>query len=125
MGAEWLGPLVGGLGLGSILTSLIQGLISQKTERRKNALNEKKEAYIGLLSAYRNLAISYSNEKAKDYAYWLARATLVGAPEVIVAGQSIIDTAPGSEERANAQNNLFKTMRDDLGIDIRALTVKK
>ncbi|MCA1990254.1 MAG: hypothetical protein LDL07_14115 [Desulfarculus sp.] len=125
MGTEWIGPLVGGLGLGSILTSLVQGIISKKTEQRKYALNEKKEAYVGLLSAYRDLAISHSSEKAKEFAYWRARLTLVGSPEVINAVDEIMESGSGSPERSSAQHNLFKTMRDDLGVDKRELSTHK
>lgn len=106
---------VGGV-LGSILTTLIQSWLNRSATIKSRNFKEKKEAYIGLLDAYHQAAITKSNENAKNFAYWQIRCDLVAPLEVRNAIQNIIDTNQDYVLRELAEIKLKKVLRKDLGI---------
>lgn len=76
--------------------------------------NERKEAFDGLLKAYTALAEGWTNEKAKHFAYWEARAQLVSSPDVAEAITQLKASDPGGYDRTKAHDNLIASMRRDL-----------
>ena len=112
---EWVLTLIGGLGIGSLLTSLITHVITRRATTTDRWYQEKREAYLGLLTSLREAAVCPSNENAKTYALWQMRCDLFGSPAVSKYAQRMIDTTnEPREERADALRNLIEAMKLDL-----------
>ena len=103
-----------GLGVGSILTTIIQFCFKTKSEKRERLYQEKKKSYIGLLNALHTAAVAPSERHAKEYALWQMRCDLVGSEEVIKAAADIAETLPGTKERHKFFEMLISSMRKDL-----------
>lgn len=109
-------PLLTAFGLGSIVTALVQAWLSNRSKRDERNFHEKKDAYIGLLEAYRQAAVEGTDEAAKNFAYWQMRCELV-APEVVRnAIERIIETNADRQRRAIAHEDSKSALRADLGI---------
>ena len=80
---QWVFPLFGGLGLGSLLTTFVQSLLNKKSALEYRAFIEKREAYVGLQQAIFNAAVVHNDETAMAYGYWEGRVEMVGSPMVI------------------------------------------
>ncbi|MES1989639.1 MAG: hypothetical protein V4441_01655 [Pseudomonadota bacterium] len=63
---EWALTLIGGLGVGSLLTTLLSHWIAQKSSNRELLYKEKRETYLGLLEALQRAPVGYSNENSKE-----------------------------------------------------------
>lgn len=112
---EWLLPLIGGLGFGSLLTSVATHFMTRRASVRDRYYHEKREAYLGLLSALHEAAVRPSDEHAKAYALWQTHCELFGSPDVVKFAQQIVDTNDSPRpERNLAFENLLKAMRSDL-----------
>lgn len=57
---KWLLPLIGGLGIGSLLKGLVDHFLAVKTKSIDRVYQEKREAYLGLLQALREVAVKPS-----------------------------------------------------------------
>ncbi len=56
LNAEAIGLFLSGLGLGSVLSSVISYyLLNQRAEQRERLFNKRKEAFVGILTAYLDL----------------------------------------------------------------------
>ena len=112
---DWILPLLGGLGLGSLLKSFLDFRQSRTALAKDRQYQEKREAYLGLLSALHQSAIRPSDEAAKGYALWQARCELFGSPEVARYAREMISTNDGQRESRHAAfEGLVASMRDDL-----------
>jgi hypothetical protein len=112
---EWVLPLIGGLGLGSLLKSIIDHFNSRRAATQDRLYQEKREAYLGLLSALHKAALQHSNENSKEFALWQARCELFGSPEVSQFAQALVDTNNSARaERDSAFKGLIEAMRKDL-----------
>jgi hypothetical protein len=119
--ADWLPPLVGGFGLGSLLTSVVQTWMQRSTDAKAKAFTEKRDCYLGLIEAIRDHKLNSNDKNLMQYAYWKARAVLVGSPEVFRLAQLVSDTKGGTKENNKAHGDLLTEMRKDLGVDTRRL----
>ncbi|QGP49941.1 hypothetical protein PsalN5692_01396 [Piscirickettsia salmonis] len=54
--------IFGGLGVGSLLNTLITHFTNQKSKKEERRYEEKKTAYVGLLTSIHDAAISASDE---------------------------------------------------------------
>lgn len=79
---EWLLRLLGGLGLGSLLKSIIDHLYSRRAVVGDRLYQEKREAYLGLLDAIHKAAVEPSPHRSKDHELWQARCQLFGSDDV-------------------------------------------
>lgn len=111
-----IAPWIAGLGIGSVLTAIIQWKINIHIEEKKRSFNEKKEAYVGLLAALHESAVKGTDSAAKGYALWQTRVELVGSNKVVKFAQDIVDTKPGTKERNIAFSGIISSMRKDLAI---------
>jgi hypothetical protein len=125
LSVDWILPLIGGLGLGSLLNSVVSFLMQRSAERRSRAFAEKKEAYQGLLSALHEAAVRPSDANAKQYALWSMRVSLVGSPTVARIAEVIPNASPNTLLRTTAFESLVVEMRKDLGVDLRPLNPMK
>ena len=107
--------LVGGLGIGSLITSVTTYFMTRRPTAKDRWYQEKREAYLGLLSALHDAAVSPSDAKSKSYALWQSRCDLFGSPAVSLYAQRIADTNDGPREARNeAFNGLIQAMKADL-----------
>ena len=113
--------VVGGLGLGGIIATALQTWMQRGTDARNKAFIEKRDCYLGLIESLKDANNRHDKSVVMQYAYWKARAALVGSPAVARLAQHLSETTIGSPERIKAYNDLQTEMRKDLGIDTRGL----
>jgi hypothetical protein len=108
--------MVGGLGLGTLIQSVVTHALNIKSKTTEQLYAEKRETYLGLLSALHQAAVNPSDENAKAYALWQTRCTLFGSEKVIRFAQEIVNTnGEGQREERNvAYEGLLQAMREDL-----------
>ncbi len=107
--------LIGGLGIGSLITSVATHFMSRRATVSDRWYQEKREAYLGLITAIHNAAISPSEERAKAYALWQTRCDLFGSAPVSKYAQLFVDTNDGPRiEREKAFRGLIEAMKADL-----------
>jgi hypothetical protein len=112
---EWVLPLVGGLGLGSLLKSVIDHFNAGRAVTKDRLYQEKREAYLGLLGALHKAAVQPSKENSKEFALWQTRCQLFGSLEVAQYVQAIIDSNEGPRAaRETAFKGMIEAMRTDL-----------
>jgi hypothetical protein len=109
-------PLLTAFGLGSIITALAQSWLQNRSQTKRRNFEERKAAYIGLLEAYHEAAVSRSDKAAKNFAYWQMRCDLVSPPNVRRAIARIVETNDDVAERYEAHDKLKAALRDDLGV---------
>ena len=112
---DW-GSYLGLFGLGSVVTAIVQWMIKRSDERKNLRFTEKREAYFGLLNAYRKIAVDPTHENTMEYALWRLRCKLVASKGVLHAIEIFSSAAPRSEEMKNAEEALIKCIRNDLKI---------
>ena len=107
--------VIGGLGIGTLLNSIISNLMTKKAKQNELLYEEKKSAYLGLLTALHKAAVKPSTEASKEYALWQTHCSLFGSDKVTYYAQKIVDTndSPRSE-RDIAFKGLIDAMRADL-----------
>lgn len=112
---EWVFGLIGGLGIGSVLTAAATHFMTRRAVASDRLYQEKREAYLGLLGAIHDAAIKPSEENSKAYGLWQTRCDLFGSSAVSEWAQKIVDTNEGPREnRAEAFRRLITAMRADL-----------
>lgn len=109
-----LASLIGGLGLGALFNSMLTIYVNQRVKNRDKRYNEKKDAYLELLSALRNLNVHHTDEHLKDYALCELKCSLFGSTSVIYYLEKMKNTIPESEERNVIFNELIESMKADL-----------
>ena len=112
---EWLSPMLGGLGIGTLLTSIINNLLERNGKKAEKLYQEKREAYLGLLKALHDAAVHPSDENSKAFAFWQARCELFGDENICKAIQGIIDTNEGPRAmRDKYFHEMLVAMKEDL-----------
>lgn len=107
--------VLGGLGVGSLLNSLVAYFTNQRSKQKERRYEEKKAAYIGLLTSLHDAAVSPSDINSKAYALWQTKCQIFGSEKVIRFTQEIVDTNDGpKEERHKAFLSLLSAIRQDL-----------
>lgn len=109
--------LLGGLGLGGIVATVAQTVLTRRHASHEKRYAEKRRAYLGLLKAL--YATEVDGVSAKIYGHWLNRVSLFGNPEVIEFGRQMMRTGPNTPEREDVFQRLLSAMRRDLGVDGR------
>lgn len=109
-------PLLTAFGLGTIVTSVVQAWLTNRSKSDERSFQEKQTAYVGLLEAYHRAAVEGTDETSKLFAYWQMRCELVGSKSVRIAIQKIVDTNDNREARQKADEELKIALRADLGI---------
>lgn len=107
--------IFGGLGVGSLLNTLISHFTHQKSKQKDRRYEEKKAAYIGLLTSLHDAAVTHSDANSKAYALWQTKCQIFGSSGVSKFAQEIIDTNQGPREaRDKAFQSLLSAIRQDL-----------
>ncbi len=106
---------IGGV-IGSLLTTVVSAWLSNKQYISNRNFQEKKEAFIGLLEAYRAACLNSDEETKNQFAYWSVRCALVTPIEI---REMIEDMKISNFERQNdVFNKLQEAMRKDLKVDL-------
>ena len=112
---ELVSVLIGGLGIGSLLTALVNHIIARRAVTSDRLYAEKREAYLGLLNALHQAAVHPSNENSKQYALWRTRCDLFGSTAVVEQAQEMVETNDGPRENRHAAfRSLVDAMKADL-----------
>lgn len=112
---ELVSVLIGGLGIGSLLTALVNQFIARRAVTSDRLYAEKREAYLGLLNALHQAAVHPSNENSKHFALWQTRCELFGSDAVAAQAQKMVETNDGPREyRHTAFRALIDAMKTDL-----------
>lgn len=102
-------------GAGSLLTALVQIILSNRAISRRRQYDERKEAYIGLLEAWvRQESEGFKDTSFLDVGHWVLRSELVASASVFALLKKWKDTQPGSIVRIDTTDRLKSAMRDDL-----------
>lgn len=109
-------PLLTAFGLGSIVTTLVQAWLSQRSKHDQRNFRERQSAYIGLLEAYHRAAVEGTDEPGKNFAYWQMRCELVAPEPVRKAIDRIVETNEDRKGRVTAHEDLKAALRADLSV---------
>ena len=111
---EWVAPLLAGLGLGTLLTTIANHLMTRRASLSDRLYQEKREAYLGLLNAIYTAASEPSDTNAKSYAHWHARCKVFGADDVERYAGLFADMSAAWDVRGERFEKLVAAMRADL-----------
>ncbi len=106
--------LIGGLGIGSLLTTVVNHFLLKNSENSDRLYREKREAYIGMTRALYDVEIEPGPKNAKAFGYYLNMAKIFGPQNVVMAGQKVIDTDPCTMGRDEALKEFYEAMKNDL-----------
>ena len=111
---EWILGLIGGLGIGTLLTTVVNHYLAKKSEVAQKLYQEKRDAYIGMTRALYDAEIEPGPKNEKMFGHWLNIAKIFAPQSVILAAQSVINSNPGSKERVKALEDFYGAMKNDL-----------
>jgi hypothetical protein len=114
-----LAALAGGLGLGSIVTTLIQQVFLRRSKAEDTRLSMRRDAFADLLAAISKLdrlGGDSSAEPEAEYALCVARVELVASKAVLMPLKAWRDFEADTPERIDCMASLLREMRRDLGI---------
>jgi hypothetical protein len=113
---DWVPVLIGGLGLGAVINSVFNHFMTRRANKHDRWYQEKREAYLGLLTALHEASVRPSDANSKAFALWQTRCDLFGSAEVAKFVQQIIDTNEGPRAARDAAfANMIEAMKIDLG----------
>lgn len=115
MNAEIFLTLLGGFGIGTIVTTIVQHILKRKSEKEDQYFQERKEVFVGILQSIEDLQNEYSKEKSSKLGYWIARANLVAETVLNNELKILIDTKPNTTERKNCFDRILTLMKNNLG----------
>ena len=104
----------GGIGAGSVITSLIQHFLARKAQKAGYLQKERNQAYTELLKALEALNLTSSAENAKRFGFCAARVEILASDSVNRALHSYRAIATQTPARDEAFKALLTAMRSDL-----------
>ncbi len=112
---------LGGLGIGSAITSAVTALVQHSLARRAKQqdlrMTELKEAFTGFLAAYAKMNENdASRENQVNFGLWVARIQLVASSKVSASIEAVKQTKANTEARGATIDAMLLAMRKDLGI---------
>lgn len=114
---SWIPALLGGLGLGSLVTTIVGTILNQSQERTRYLRDKKEQAYVGLLRAYSD-ALENSDEKRRlEFVHWHFQIQLFGDKAVDAIIRELYEQTeqkPGSQ--IEVRERLIAAMRSDIGV---------
>lgn len=66
--------LLSAVGTGALISIPLQYYFNERAKRKTILFQEKKEAFVGLLTAYQRAAVEPSEKHSKEFAYWQLRS---------------------------------------------------
>jgi len=111
---EWALGLIGGLGIGTLLSTVVNYYLSKKQLVSQKLFQEKRDAYFGMTQALYDAEIEPGPKNEKMFGYYLNIAKIFAHKDVVISAQNIINTDPNTKERTGALEKFFDAMRRDL-----------
>jgi len=103
--------LVGGLGIGSMLTALVK----EKFDKKKFLFQQKEQVYSGYLKALSDAVKNNSSEDMKqEVVYWTTRMKLIAPESVVEKAQEFFTDASSQHKFFKLREELIDLMRNDL-----------
>lgn len=103
--------LVGGLGIGSMLTTLLK----EKFDRMKFLFQQKEQVYSGYLKALSDVVKYNSSEDMRqEVVYWTTRMQLIAPESVVEKAQEFFADESGPHKFIKIREELIDLMRNDL-----------
>ncbi len=106
---------IGGI-IGSLLTTVAQAWLSHKSYIVNRNFQEKKEAYMGLLEAYRIACLKSGQNEKNNFAYWAVRCDLVAPKEIRLFIEQM--KTQDHKQQNVAFEKIRQLMRKDLGVQL-------
>lgn len=108
--------LLGGLGIGSLLTQIVTHFMTRRASAKDRLYQEKRDAFLGLLGALHDVAKLPSEDNWRAYVRWQTHCSLFASTAVMAAAAEVVDVKGAPQERRNyAFQKLVHAMRLDLG----------
>ncbi len=113
---DWnsIGLVLGGLGVGSLLTFIVQYVLENIRHRKQLVFNEKKNAYLEYITAMAESQTMLEKEGSWLRTKAMARIRLFGSKEVIDIMESKVAEPKGKRDLTLPLKELFDAMRKDL-----------
>lgn len=118
---DWL-QLISAAGLGAIISTVIQSWLAARTATKQRHFQEKKDAYVGMLSAIHKSEIEQTKEASLYAGYWINICEIVGSKSVRDCLKRHLKSNPVNgkvhPDRPQVMSDLIEAMRKDLGFPI-------
>ncbi len=103
--------LVGGLGIGSMLTTLLK----EKFDKKKFLFQQKEQVYSGYLKALSDVVKNKSSEEARqEVVYWTTRMKLLAPESIVDKAQEFFNDESTGCKFIKLREELIDLMRNDL-----------
>lgn len=103
--------VVGGLGIGSMLTALVK----EKFDKKKFLFQQKEQVYSGYLKALSDAVKNNSSEDMKqEVVYWTTRMKLIAPESVVEKAEEFFTDASSQHKFFKLREELIDLMRNDL-----------
>jgi hypothetical protein len=106
--------LLGGIGLGAILKSIVDYFLNKKSSRSKTQYIETCEAYVGILSALHKISIIKNHETSKDFGLAHMKVRLFGSEKVASLISEAINADTESRKNEILEKEMIDAMKSDL-----------
>lgn len=119
---SWIPALIGGLGIGSLATTVLTTWLADKRDKAQYLRDRKEKAYVGLLRAYSDAMNNSGERERHEFLHWHFQVQLFGAKDVDRIVHELYahdETKPGSQ--IEIRERLITAMRSDLGIPRHAI----
>ncbi|WAC49552.1 hypothetical protein OVA03_06515 [Asticcacaulis sp. SL142] len=101
--------LIGGLGIGSLLTTYLK----DRFDKRQFRYREKLTVYAGYVEALQNSVVSSSQENRQKVVYWHQRLKLVAPQKIVTISAKFFDNE-ATEKFSVTRDEIVREMRVDL-----------
>ncbi|EPA6504521.1 hypothetical protein ACQ4ED_004164 [Escherichia coli] len=108
--------ILGGVGLGAILKSIVDYFLNKKSGGNKTQYAETCDAYIGIILALHKISVIKNHETSKDFGLAHMKVKLFGSDKVA----SLISEAVYTDDEARKNEILEKDMIDAMKDDLRS-----
>lgn len=106
--------VLGGVGLGAILKSVVDYFLSKASGRNKTLYSETTDAYLGLLLALHKISVIKNHETSKDFGLAHMKVRLFGSEKVASLIHEAVYTNDENRKDEILEKEMIHAMRDDL-----------
>jgi hypothetical protein len=118
---EFWAALIGGLGIGGVVSQVVGHVLGQRRAWRERLLSERQRCFAGYLEAVNDYheAATDGQRPGMGIAYWESRSQLVATEECMTAVSHFSETflkSAWSAESESAYRSMITWMRGDVGL---------
>lgn len=106
--------LLSAFGVGTLISIPFQYSFNERAKRKTILFQEKKEAFVGLLTAYHKAAVEPCDKHSKEFAYWQIRCELLCSKNTKEAITAIVETNKDMQARMVAHEEMKKCLSYEL-----------